>query len=213
MASELARWTQRYAYRPARVVELDRPSARLATGAGSVCRTDQATIEVEQRRSCSAPQGIGRRDSSGCPLPSGVSDVPSLRQADLGAVVDDRRMRQRELAEGRQPQPADVAADDPQEPVHVVVVEEGRHDAGRRRRRRDDVPGRRRTRSRVLSPKAKNAAAPGAGRSRDSRPAGRRYVRWRAGVSTISPIVTLSGRARRVAGSERAPEGVRRALA
>ena len=37
-------------------------------------------------------------------------------------------MGQRELAECRQPETTGVPADDPQEPVHVVVVEERGHD-------------------------------------------------------------------------------------
>ena len=53
-----------------------------------------------------------------------ILDRVLLREPDLGAVVDDRRAGQRELAERCQVQPPPVAARDPREAIHVMVVEE-----------------------------------------------------------------------------------------
>ncbi len=61
----------------------------------------------------------------------GCAAIALLRQAHLRAVVHDGRAGQRELAQRRQPQPPLVALHQPQEAVHVVIVQETGADKAR----------------------------------------------------------------------------------
>ncbi len=141
----------------------------------------------------------------------GGADVAHLREPHLRAVVDDRRPGQRHLAQPRELQAPRIAAHDPQEPVHVVVVEEGRLDEVRRHG--SQVPTKERVeRGRRQRPEGEELAERLIEDEVDAavETAGEGSLNRRRLDDLAERHALRSGRAR--LGAEPAPERVRRAL-
>ena len=92
---------------------------------GLAAQLDQAPVEIQQRAILLlVPQ---HRQARLFQTPHGLS----LAQAHLSSVVEDRRLRQSELAQRRQFQPPRIVPHTPQETIHVVVVQKaGQHQLG-----------------------------------------------------------------------------------